>query len=212
MPREMLPLFPLGAVLLPGSRLPLHIFEDRYKEMIGAAIDGESEFGIVLAKDEGIARVGCTAVVEEVVRRYPDGRMDIVALGQSRFEIESLNQDKGYLRAEVKYFEDEPVAAEPPSRLIRQARRVFDRLRRAQPDREIPEPEDGSPTPSFQFAQVIDDADFRQHLLVLRSETDRLQHIVNHWPEYEAKRRLIARLREVAPSNGHGKWPRNFPE
>lgn len=212
MPREMLPLFPLGAVLLPGARLPLHVFEERYKAMIGAAIDGESEFGIVLAKDEGIARVGCAAVVEEVVRRYPDGRMDIIALGHSRFEIESLNQDMEYLRAEVRYFEDEPIAGEPPRRLLRQARRIFERLRRAQPDREITEPDEGSPTPSFQFAQAIDDADFRQQLLVLRSESDRLQHIVNQWPEYEAKRRLIERLREAAPTNGHGKWPRNLPE
>ena len=212
MRREMLPLFPLGVVLLPGARLPLHVFEDRYKEMIGHAIEGESEFGIVLAKEEGIARVGCTATVEEVVRRYHDGRMDIIAVGHSRFEIESLNQDKEYLRADVKYFEDEAVAANPPRRLLREARRVFDRLRRAQPDRDFAEPEEGSPTPSFQFAQVIDDADFRQQLLVLRSETDRLQHIVKSWPQYEVKRRLIERIKEAAPTNGHGKWPGNLPE
>src|SRR3954452_15477343 len=82
---RLLPLFPLSLVVFPRTRLPLHIFEERYKEMIGIAIREESEFGIVLAKDEGIVNAGCTVKVERVLHRYPDGRMDILTMGQRRF-------------------------------------------------------------------------------------------------------------------------------
>ena len=83
----LLPLFPLQVVLLPGSELPLHIFEDRYKEMIGEAIRNRQEFGVVLANGKGIVNTGCTAMVDKVLRQYPDGRMDILTHGRRRFEI-----------------------------------------------------------------------------------------------------------------------------
>ena len=79
MQQELLPLFPLEVVLFPRTQFPLHIFEDRYKEMIGDAVRDNSEFGIVLTAEKGIVSTGCTAVVEEVTQRYPDGRLDIVA-------------------------------------------------------------------------------------------------------------------------------------
>ncbi|MBV9938229.1 MAG: LON peptidase substrate-binding domain-containing protein, partial [Acidobacteriaceae bacterium] len=101
MATQLLPLFPLSLVLLPGIPLPLHIFEERYKEMMADVIPAETEFGIVLAKDEGIVSVGCTAVVHQVIQRYSDGRLDLLAMGIRRFEIESLNEDKSYLRANV---------------------------------------------------------------------------------------------------------------
>jgi Lon protease-like protein len=82
MRRELLPLFPLAVVLLPRNTLPLHIFEERYKEMIGLVIETGEEFGVVLAAKEGIARVGCTASIEQVLQRYPDGRLDIITLGR----------------------------------------------------------------------------------------------------------------------------------
>jgi Lon protease-like protein len=64
MPSRLIPLFPLQVVVFPRTPLPLHIFEERYKEMIGEAIRDESEFGVVLAKNEGIVNAGCTVVVE----------------------------------------------------------------------------------------------------------------------------------------------------
>ena len=76
-----LPLFPLQVVLLPEAELPLHIFEDRYKEMIGEVLRDKLEFGVVLANEKGIVNTGCTATVERVLREYPDGRLDIMARG-----------------------------------------------------------------------------------------------------------------------------------
>ena len=109
MQQELLPLFPLQLVLLPGVELPLHIFEDRYKEMIGEAINDGTEFGIVLASEKGIVNTGCTAVVQRVVNRYDDGRLDIIARGRRRFEILLLNEEKNYLRGAVEFFDDEDV-------------------------------------------------------------------------------------------------------
>src|ERR1022692_4442767 len=78
MSTRLLPLFPLHVVVFPRTRVPLHIFEDRYKEMVGNALQENSEFGIVLARDDGIVNAGCTVIVEKVLNNYPDGKMDIL--------------------------------------------------------------------------------------------------------------------------------------
>ncbi|HEY3841532.1 MAG TPA: LON peptidase substrate-binding domain-containing protein, partial [Bryobacteraceae bacterium] len=97
----LLPLFPLQLVVFPRIQVPLHIFEERYKEMVGDSIAQSTEFGIVLAKDAGIVSSGCTVAVEKVLTRYPDGRMDILTRGRRRFDILSIDQEKSYLRGEV---------------------------------------------------------------------------------------------------------------
>src|SRR5512133_460641 len=107
MSSRMLPLFPLNVVVFPRTRLPLHIFEERYKEMIGDALRDESEFGIVLAKQDGIVNAGCSVAVERVIEMYSDGRMDIMTVGKRRFEIAAINEDKPYLQVDVRFFDDE---------------------------------------------------------------------------------------------------------
>jgi Lon protease-like protein len=107
-----LPLFPLNTVLFPGGSLPLHIFEDRYKLMIGECIDQQSEFGVVLIKSGrevgGPAEphpVGTTARISRV-RHMDDGRINLVALGRERFRIEQISQTQPYLRADVEFLEE----------------------------------------------------------------------------------------------------------
>ena len=197
MPEPLLPLFPLDLVLLPGMRLPLHIFEDRYKEMIGDAIAQRTEFGIVQGSDEGILNIGCTATVEEVVQRYPDGRLDILTVGRRRFEIVLLDQEKEYLRASVTFFDDEPE--EPaPDQLRTLAVAAFRVLRK---DEQVPEGDD--PELSFKLAAAIPDKNFRQMMLSIRSESERLRHIVEQLPVVAARMRRIARAQQLAPRNGH---------
>ena len=99
-------LFPLDIVLFPRALLPLHIFEDRYKEMIGECLVSGTAFGVVRAHREGIAVVGCTAAVTRVLRRYSDGRVDILCEGHDRFRIEQLDNTRNYLQAEVETFAD----------------------------------------------------------------------------------------------------------
>jgi len=78
---SLLPLFPLDLVLFPGASLPLHIFEPRYREMISECLDQKKSFGVVRAKEDGVAEIGCTAEIITVTQKYPDGRMDIVTEG-----------------------------------------------------------------------------------------------------------------------------------
>jgi len=101
-----IPLFPLGVVLLPAMVLPLHIFEERYKTMIGECLEQNREFGIVYSDQEEIRKEGCTAKIVEVLRRYDDGRMDILTRGVKRFLIEDIIDEKPYLQARVAYFDD----------------------------------------------------------------------------------------------------------
>jgi Lon protease-like protein len=89
----LLPLFPLNVVLLPGTPLPLHIFEPRYKELVAECLQDQKPFGVLRAKEEGIAEIGCTAEIISVIKKYPDGRMDIVTEGRERFEVMHLNQE-----------------------------------------------------------------------------------------------------------------------
>ena len=101
MTTERIPLFPLAVVLLPGMTLPLHIFEQRYKRMMKTVIDEEIPFGVVLARENGIATVGCTALVRRLARTYPDGRMDVITLGESAYRVRAVHKDKEYLEATV---------------------------------------------------------------------------------------------------------------
>ena len=202
---QMLPLFPLSVVLLPAMPLPLHIFEDRYKEMMGDVIPSEAEFGVVLAKDDGIVNIGCTATVVNVVRKYPDGRLDLVAAGQRRFRIESLDQEKSYLRAKVEFFDDEDVS-EVPFDLRQKAGAVYRRLiHMEKPDSGAESSVEKSTRLSFQMAQFISDLDKRQTVLSLRSEVERLQYLVRIVPQYIVQQEQIALAKRVGPQNGHAK-------
>jgi len=205
MAQQLIPLFPLSLVLLPAMPLPLHIFEDRYKEMLADVIAAEIEFGVVLAKDEGIVNIGCTASVISVLREYPDGRMDLLAAGQRRFRIESLDQEKAYLRATVEFFDDEDVTAVPTD-LREKAGAAYRKLA----DMERPGSDDQSDVEkasrmSFHMARFISDLDKRQTILSLRSEVERLQYLVKIVPQYIAQQEHITLAKRVAPQNGHAK-------
>ncbi len=119
MPRAMdrLPLFPLRTVLFPGMALPLHIFEERYRLMIGRCVDERSPFGVVLIRSGeevgGAAEphdIGTTARIVSV-QRLEDGRMNLVALGEQRFRILQLDSGEPYLTGDVEYLHSEETDA-----------------------------------------------------------------------------------------------------
>jgi ATP-dependent Lon protease len=203
---RLLPLFPLSLVVFPRTRLPLHIFEERYKEMVGAAIREESEFGIVLAKDEGIVNAGCTVKVEKILHRYPDGRMDILTVGQRRFEIYRLSEEKEYLQAEVSYFDDEDGIAPTPE-LREEAVTKYHALNELESARAHSEPDFGDPQVSFQIAQAVPDLDFLHSLLRHRSEVARLKELNHYLEEYLPRQKSIERMKDLAPTNGFGHKP-----
>ena len=204
MATRLLPLFPLSVVLLPATPLPLHIFEERYKQMMSDIMPDSAEFGVVLAKDDGIVNIGCTATVDRILQQYPDGRMDLVAVGQRRFRIVSLDEEQPYLRAEVEYFNDDEVS-DVPAELRQTAITAYEKLRAIESPNVIIEPHLEAAQLSFQLAQFISDLDKRQTVLTLRSETERLQFLIDMLPGYIVQRELTALAKRVAPQNGHAK-------
>jgi Lon protease-like protein len=101
-----IPLFPLGVVVLPGMILPLHIFEERYKQMMSACLAEDKPFGVVLFDSQSIRSVGCTTRITEIIKRYDDGRMDIATRGEWRFLIREIMEEKIYMEARVTLLED----------------------------------------------------------------------------------------------------------
>jgi Lon protease-like protein len=205
MPARLIPLFPLQVVVFPRTRLPLHIFEERYKEMIGNAIRDHSEFGVVLAKGNGIVSAGCTVMVEEVLERYADGRMDIVTRGLRRFEIVELSGEKAYLQAEVSFFDDDEDPAPVPAELREQALSNYRDLSGLAAAQGRGEPDLEDPQLSFQLAQALPDLDFLHGLLARRSETSRLKELNHYLVGYIPRQRRIERVKHLAPTNGFGR-------
>jgi Lon protease-like protein len=202
----LIPLFPLQVVVFPRTPLPLHIFEERYKEMVGDAIRDSSEFGIVLAREDGIVNAGCTVVVEKLAHMYPDGRMDVLARGRRRFEIQSLNEEKSYLQAEVTFFDDDDFSPAPPE-LREQAVSQYQALSELGAARESAEPDLQDPQLSFQLAQAVPDLNFLSVLLRKRSETGRLRDLSQYLSDFIPRQRAIERIKELAPTNGFGGKP-----
>ncbi|HEY1240923.1 MAG TPA: LON peptidase substrate-binding domain-containing protein [Bryobacteraceae bacterium] len=202
----MIPLFPLQVVVFPRKLLPLHIFEERYKEMVGNAIRDSSEFGIVLAREDGIVNAGCTVVVEKVKQMYPDGRMDILTRGRRRFEIESLNEDKDYLQAQVHFFDDDDFSP-TPEELREKLVAHYQALSRLGVLHEPEEPDLKDPQLSFQLAHAVPDLNFLSVLLRQRSEAGRLTELNDYLSQYIPRQQAIERVKALAPTNGHGGKP-----
>jgi len=203
MPSGLIPLFPLQVVVFPRTALPLHIFEERYKEMVGNAIRDNSEFGVVLAREEGIVNAGCTVVVEKLLQMHPDGRMDILTRGRRRFEISALNEEKPYLQADVEFFDDDDFAPTPAD-VRDQALTHFQELSKLVEGGERDTPDLNDPQLSFQLAQSLPDVDFLNSLLRHRSETVRLKQLNQYLDAFIPRQRTIQRVKQLAPTNGFG--------
>ena len=119
--RDSFPLFPLGIVLLPTEIVPLHIFEDRYKLMIGECVEQGSEFGIVWLSDDGLKEVGCTARVAQVLDEMEDGRMNILAQGGRPFRLLRKIEALPYPAGDVEMLEDSDEGGEELAAEAREA-------------------------------------------------------------------------------------------
>ncbi len=208
MSTRLLPLFPLHVVVFPRTHLPLHIFEERYKEMVANALRDNSEFGIVLAKDNGIVNAGCTVIVEKVLKKYPAGKLDILTCGRRRFEVVLLDEEKDYLRGEVQFFDDDDAQESAPLEAQHAALTQYKSLLESglvQPP--SPEPDLDDPQLSFQLAQGLPDLDFLSTLLRTRSEERRLRELSEFLSQFVPRQRHIAHVRQVAPKNGFGGKP-----
>jgi Lon protease-like protein len=197
----LLALFPLELVLFPGAPLPLHIFEPRYKELIAECLEQKKSFGMVRAKENAVAEVGCTAMILNVNRKYDDGRLDISTEGKQRFSILELNHDRAFLQAEVTWFDDEEapaVANTDVANAIDLHKQLFHVLGQET------EVEENAASVSFHLANALPvDLDFKQALLEMKSETERLETLIEYYRATIPQLEKTMRAREKAGGNGH---------
>jgi Lon protease-like protein len=198
---DPLPIFPLDLVLFPGAPLPLHIFEPRYKEMIAECLEQKKVFGMVRAKENAVAEVGCTAVILNVIKQYEDGRMDIAARGKQRFSILELSHDRSFLQAEIAWFDDDEsgtASGKNTETAIQLHEQLFHVLGQ---DAEI---EKHAPSLSFHLAHELPvDLDFKQAILEMRSETERLETLIEYYRATIPKVEKTLLARQKASGNGH---------
>jgi len=199
---ELLPLFPLELVLFPGMALPLHIFEPRYKEMIGECLERDSPFGIVRAIKDSIAQIGCSAEVVTVVKRYEDGRLDIVTQGLQRFEVLEINQERSFLQADVKFLVEEADESEATRKKALDLHHSL--LLMAASGQSVPTIEPPGEFLSFYLiSQLPVDLDFKQTILAMPSEAKRLSTLIEYYEAILPKLGRMVQAKKKSGSNGH---------
>ena len=198
----LIPLFPLDLVLLPGVPLPLHIFEPRYKEMINECLEQKKHFGLIRTHGEALANIGCTAEILQVLKKHPDGRMDILAEGKNRFEVLSLNQERTFLQAEIFFLEDEGHAADATD-MVSALRLHGEIMQLAGAEAEQDEEADVRQM-AFRLAGSLPfDPDFQQALLEMNSEAERMRALVAFFEKLLPVLQRNAQARKKAGGNGH---------
>ena len=166
-------LFPLGIVLLPTEQIPLHIFEDRYQELIGECLADEREFGLVYADDDGLREIGTRAAVTEVLDRFDDGRMNVVVEGRERFRLLELTGGRSFQTGLVEPLEEaeDPAENADAERALELFRKLVELT-----GAEVEEPAAGGEQLSFELAGRFEFApELKQRLLQITSERERVK-------------------------------------
>jgi Lon protease-like protein len=205
--RDRFPLFPLSLVLLPTEALPLHIFEERYKLMIGECLESETEFGIVWLSDDRLREVGCTARVTQVLKAFEDGRMNILVTGGRPFTLLRRIDDMPYPAGEIELLDDDVSAdSEDDDPAVRElataARERYADLVEQVTD-ERPSADDLEDLDAYGMAATIEfDAGTKQDLLELRSEPQRLEYVRDLCAKTMKRIAQSEEAGELARSNG----------
>lgn len=202
-----MPLFPLGVVFFPEEKLPLHIFEPRYKEMVTYCLETGRTFGIILFREGEMASFGCEARIRRVLRRYDDGRMDIEVEGVRRFRLGEIHRDRAYLTADVEpVVEPEvPVTGALRERLITQHIKLLELAGRVVRPTQYQEVRNVSYLIAHNAGLSPDQ---KLEVLALPTENDRIAYLVAHLAEFLPQMEKVESFRRKVRSNGH---IRDFP-
>jgi Lon protease-like protein len=196
---ERFPLFPLGLVLIPHELVPLHIFEERYKLMIGECLERESEFGIVWLSDDGLKEIGCSARIGKVLERFDDGRLNVLVEGTTPFRLLRRIDDLPYPAGDVELLADDDSDEPDIAEAVR--RRYADLV--AEVTDERPDPDELARLDAYGMAATLDvTPDAKQMLLELRSERGRLEQLEGLFAEALGRIRHAERAAERARGNG----------
>ncbi len=199
---EELGLFPLGIVLFPEESIPLHIFEERYKELVAHSRETGEPFGIILYEGGRLSQIGCAARIDEIVQTYDDGRLDIQVTGTHRFGVNTITDDGSYLRSDVSWLDDDAGAADGDDvqRLVAQHMKLLELAgRTVRPDFYETE---GSL--SYRLARNAGlELAQKQALLEAGSEQERVNQLVEHLQDFIPKVERFENVRKKVRSNGH---------
>jgi Lon protease-like protein len=194
------PLFPLALVALPGEIVPLHIFEERYKTMMGDCLDSGTEFGIVWLADDELKEIGCACTIERVLEQMDDGRMNLLARGTRPFRVLERQAHLPYPAGVVEFVED--GTDEPDPELVGDARAAYADLVKRATDRE-PEDAELEEMGAYDMAATVDfGLDAKQGLLDLRSENARLKLVTRLFRAATKRLDFVDRAQARARSNG----------
>jgi Lon protease-like protein len=198
-------LFPLGIVLLPGERVPLHIFEPRYRELIAECLADETEFGLLFADEEGVREVGTTAAVVEVIERFEDGRLNIVVEGRERFRVLAETEGRSFKTAQIRSLDD--GSEEPTEEEVARCLAAFRRLAEVA-GTEAEEHEPGTAPLSYWLAARVDfGPEAKQELLEFGSERERVTRLTALLDRARELLRFTQTARERAQGNGRVEPP-----
>src|ERR1700729_3950259 len=194
------PLFPLGLVALPGELIPLHIFEERYKTMMGECLEHGREFGIVWMSDDGLRDIGCACEVERVLEELEDGRFNVLTRGTRPFRVLERQSHLAYPAGIVEFLDDDEEEVDDEA--LERARAVYADLVKRATDRE-PEPSELDELDAYSMAATVDfGLDAKQGLLELRSENARLKLVTRLFRAATKRLDFVDRAQTRARSNG----------
>jgi Lon protease-like protein len=198
--REEFPLFPLGLVALPSELIPLHIFEERYREMVDHCLDHDSEFGIVWMADDGLQEIGCSCEIERILERMDDGRVNLVAHGTRPFRILERQSHLPYPAGLVEFLSDRAEELDPGA--ANSAREAYGELVQRATDNEPGEAELAE-LDAYGMAATVDfGLEAKQGLLDLRSENARLRLVARLFRAATKRLDFVDRAQARARSNG----------
>jgi Lon protease-like protein len=198
---ERFPLFPLGLVLIPRELVPLHIFEERYKLMIGECLEQGGEFGIVWLSDDGLRDIGCSARVDRVLERFEDGRLNVLVEGTTPFRLLRRIDDLPYPAGDVQPLADDPEQPDDARAIAAARDRYADLV--AEVTDERPDAETLAKLDAYGMAATLDvGLDAKQALLELRTERARLEQLDTLFGEALGRIRHAERAAERAQGNG----------
>ena len=199
-----IPLFPLDVVLLPGMTLPLHIFEPRYKAMIGRCLREHIEFGMILAQDSSASSVGCTAEITRKIKDYSDGRMDILVEGRAVFRLIELLDDNEYYEGVVGYLPEDAMPQDAPKE--KELTEVFQECHLLLFGHlwHGSQHKDDVALAYKLAARLPLDLKQRQMILEKRNESERREYLMQYANELLPKLAERQVARHCAAANGHG--------
>jgi ATP-dependent Lon protease len=200
---KKIPIFPLQLVFFPGEKLPLHIYEPRYKDMLGYCIENKLPFGITCYIKNKISRIGCLARIDVVEKEYEDGRRDIICSGTERFQIKKFDSSRTFLQGDIESFPDMKDNIPEKDEKMEQLLPLFIELMQLA-SKETNSTAVDLPENSFGFAHLVGlELKQKQKLLEMKSEQERLQYLHRHIRKVIPQIKAFEEVRRKIQSNGH---------